>query len=95
MVIDTGFTEFLALPSEYFEGLNLPIVGLQRMAMADGSISTLPVYEALAQWHGMPLATHAVRIEGTALLGMPLLQESRLRVDVAPGGPVQISPLNQ
>ncbi|NQT88091.1 clan AA aspartic protease [bacterium] len=95
LVIDTGFTEFIALPSECIERLHLPLIGLQRMILADGSVATLSVYEAIVHWHGAALPIQALEIEGSALLGMALLQDSHLAMDVIVGGRVQIAPLPQ
>jgi clan AA aspartic protease len=89
-VIDTGFTEFLALPPDCIAALRLPLAGLQRMTLADGSVAVLAVHEAVVHWHDAPVAVQALEIDGGALLGMAMLQGSRLTVDALEGGPARI-----
>jgi clan AA aspartic protease len=92
-VVDTGFTEFVALPADRIAGLGLPLAGLQRIFLADGSATVLMAYEAVVHWHGEDLAVEALEVDAGALIGMALLEGSRLTIDVARGGSVQIEPM--
>jgi len=92
-VIDTGFTEFLALPSARIASLHLPLAGLQRMTLADGTVAVLAVYEVGVHWHGARRTVQVLEVEGGALLGMALLDGSRMTMDVCAGGEVSIEPM--
>ena len=92
-VIDTGFTECIALARDQIAQLGLNMAGLQTMALADGSVKSSPIYDAAIYWHGRWVNVHAIEIGGGALLGMGLLRGSRLTMDVVENGPVQIEPI--
>lgn len=94
-VIDTGFTEFVALPPDRVAGLGLPLVGLQQMILADGSITTVSVHEAVVHWHGARLPVQALEVQGGVLLGMALLRASRVTMDIVEDGPVRIEPMGE
>jgi clan AA aspartic protease len=89
-VIDTGFTGFLALPADLIAALGLPLAGLQRTFLADGSETVLIAYEATVHWHGEELVVKTLEVEGDALIGMSLLEGSCLTMEVAKGGSVHI-----
>lgn len=91
--IDTGFTGFLTLPSDQIARLGLPWLGLKNGILADGREVVLNLFEAVVDWHGQPRRVPALEVERGALLGMALLEGSRLTLDVAEGGQVQIEPL--
>ena len=93
-VIDTGFTEFLALPSARIASLQLPLAGLQRMTLADGTVAVLAVYEGVVHWHGARRTVQVIEVDGGALLGMALLDGSRMTMEVCDGGAVSIEPLD-
>jgi len=92
-VVDTGFTEFIALPPDRIARLGLPLAGLQQMLLGDGSVAVLAVYEVVVQWRGGAVAVQALEVEGGALVGMGLLQGSRPTMDVVTDGPVRIEPI--
>jgi clan AA aspartic protease len=92
-VIDTGFTDRLALPPEVVEDLGLPLRGSADVVLADGSIETLPIYRVRLNWHGRELTVRAYGAAGVPLVGMALLSGSELRVRVVEGGPVEIEEL--
>jgi len=92
-VIDTGFTESLALPRHTIARLGLPFRGSQRVTLGDGRDANVPMHRALVEWHGHPVPVVVLAMDGGALLGMALLQGSRLTVDVTDGGPVRIDAL--
>ena len=93
-IVDTGFTGYVTLPADRIARLGLPLLGLRRMTVADGSPAVLMVYEVVVHWHGAALRVQALEVDGGALLGMALLDGSRLSIDVVAGGSVRIAPID-
>jgi len=93
-VLDTGFTEFLALPVAAVTRLRLPYRGSQHVTLADGGETELATYRAIVEWHGHALPVSVLAIESGALVGMALLHGSRLTLDAVENGPLQIEPLS-
>jgi clan AA aspartic protease len=93
VTIDTGFTGFLALPSDLIARLGLPCLGLRTGILADGREAVLNLFEAVVDWHGERRRVTALEIRRGALLGMGLLHGSRVTLDVVENGPLQIEPL--
>ena len=91
--IDTGFTDFLVVPSPLARRLCLPTVGAKPATLADGSETTLSVVAAFVHWHGQPLLVPALQADGGVLIGMALLHGSLLTVAVVEDGDVRIRPL--
>lgn len=92
-VIDTGFTDRLTLPPGLVEELELPLRGSAEVALADGSIETLPMYRIRLLWHGRERTIRAYAASGDPLVGMALLSGSELRIRVTGGGTVEIEEL--
>jgi clan AA aspartic protease len=92
-VVDTGFSEALAVPQTYVVALGLVFLHTSQMELADAVTAQLHAYEAWVDWHGarVPVQVHAA--EGKPLLGMGLLAGSRLTIDVTQGGAVTVEPL--
>lgn len=89
-VIDTGYNGYLTLPSHLVRTLQLPFAGHRRGTLADGSITRLDVYLATVVWHGQQKGVLISQAAGTALVGMSLLEGSRLTMDVEDRGNVTI-----
>lgn len=89
-VIDTGYNGYLTLPSHLVTVLQLPFAGHRRGTLADGSITRLDVYLASVVWHGRLKDVLISRTAGTPLIGMSLLEGSRLAMDVVDGGAVTL-----
>jgi len=93
-VIDSGFTDWLFVPTAVAEQLDLPLRGSVEAELADGRVERLPVHRARVSWHGRTRSVKAyVAPAGEALIGMSLLRGSRLTVDAVPGGDVRIEEL--
>jgi predicted aspartyl protease len=92
-VMDTGFTGHLTLPPESIRSLSLVAQGFVEANLADGSTTTLDVYEANVLRHGEYIRAPVYETEGGSLAGMSLLSGSRLTVDAIPGGEVTIRPI--
>lgn len=91
-VLDTGFTEYLALPAAIVRQLGWPKIYTDRMMLADRSIVVFDVFDGVIDWHGQDRAIE-VHAGGDVLIGMSLLYGSRLTVDVVDGGPLTIESL--
>jgi len=93
--IDTGFTGFIALPSEEIARLGLPFLGFKEATLGDGSTTMLGMFAGFVQWHERVLRVPVLETEGGALVGMRLLDSSRLTMDVLENGPVRIEAIEQ
>ena len=93
-VVDTGFTDEVALPLDIISRLNLPSAETSvRVTMADGSIGYANRYIAYIQWHGQRREVSVLNMEGDPLIGMELLRGSSVNIDAMPGGAVTITEL--
>lgn len=94
VLVDTGFTGVITLPARVIASLGLVGQLGGTVTMADGSVRQFGRYQAEVDWDGV---WRTVRITGfgtqEALLGMGMLDGHSLRMDVTPGGVVEITPL--
>ncbi len=93
VTVDTGFTGFLALPPDLIVRLGLPCLGLRTGFLADGREAVLNTFEAVVDWHGQRRRVTALEIRRGGLLGMGLLDGSRVTFDAVQDGRLQIEPL--
>ena len=89
-LIDTGFNRFLTLPPSLVSELGLSYVTGGRLTLADGSESSFEVYDVTVLWHGQPRDVYAYATESTPLVGMALLDNHDLSIQVREGGRVVI-----
>ena len=89
-VIDTGYNGYLTVPAHLIAALHLPFAGHRRGTLADGSVVVLDVYLATVVWHGRPKDVLVSQAAGTPLVGMALLQGTRLTMTVIDNGDVTI-----
>ena len=92
-VIDTGYTEYLTLPLTWIDALGLIYADTSSTTMADGSVVVIDLFEATIVWDGQARAIVADRMECAPLIGMSLLYDHLLTMEVVDGGPVTIAPL--
>lgn len=92
-VIDTGYNGYLTLPGSLVTALHLPFAGYRRGTLADGSVTRLDAYLARIVWHRQQKDVLILQATGTPLIGMSLLDGSRLTIDVVDGGHVAIDEL--
>jgi clan AA aspartic protease len=92
-IIDTGYNGYLTLPSELITELGLPFAGYRSGTLADGSTVVLDVYLAAVIWHQSQTEVLVAQAAGRPLIGMSLLQGSRLTIDAIEGGDVVIEEL--
>ena len=60
-VVDTGFTDYLTLLPAQIHQLGLSFSHNIRVRLADGTITSVRVYDAVVRWHGSEV--HASVIE--------------------------------
>lgn len=91
--IDTGFDGSLSLPPTLIDALGLPWRRRGRALLADGSESVFDIYEATIMWDGAPRRIAVDAADTDPLLGMALLYNYELTVQVVEGGRVMIQAL--
>ena len=93
VVVDTGFTGSLTLPTAVIGRLDLPSAGGRTFELANGESFDFDVYDGWVLWHGRRSRVVVLQAESTPLLGVELLWGSRLTVDALAGGTVEIEEL--
>ena len=94
VVLDTGFEGYLTLPPRTIRQLELPPKGDQQNAeIANGEVVQFSLYTGTVLWNGRPRRVDVIETDSDPLLGMALLQGSRVTLDVRYGGPVTVTPL--
>ncbi len=88
--IDTGYNGFLTLPHALVAELGLAHRGRGRATLADGSEALLDVYEVAVIWDGDLRNVRAAAADFIPLVGMRMLDQHSLYVDVRDGGRVVI-----
>ena len=88
--IDTGFSGCLTLPRRDIERLQLDFKRQSEVVMADGSSKRVDVYDAEIVWWGPPQIIEVHELETERLIGISLLTGYMLKIDVRPGGSVEI-----
>lgn len=92
-IIDTGFTGFLTLPPALVAALGLSWMSRQPGILADGSVDIFDVYAVTVMWDGQPRVVEVEAADTEPLVGMSLLAQYSLRIDVLSGGVVTIAAL--
>ena len=93
-VVDTGFEGEIALPRDIIAKVNAAYAGPQTIRLADGTFGKESRYIATIQWDGDNREVEILSLRtGVALLGVELLADNRLTIDLADGGEVSIEPL--
>ena len=94
VVLDTGFTGYLTLPSESIGQLGLRSAGQRTFELANGEMFDFQVYLGSVSWHGRPSDVLVLQSDSGPLLGMALLWGSRVTMDVLNDGDVAIEDLS-
>ena len=89
-VIDTGYTGFLTLPATLVAELGLPFAYIGRAFLANDDEVTFDVHDVTVLWDGRPRHIKADATGSTPLVGMLLLDNHSLNIQVERGGPVVI-----
>jgi clan AA aspartic protease len=90
-VVDSGFSAALTLPKTTIAALGLARQSAGGAALADGSFHQFDVYAGDVEWNGNWRAILVWAVGGEALIGMQLLAGHELRIEVVPGGAVEIT----
>ena len=91
--LDTGFTGFLALPPSLVQQLNLTTAGNRTVMLANGSVRMHTTYLASVIWHDRLRLVRVFGMGDKPLIGMALLNGSKVTLNVVEDGPVTIEPL--
>lgn len=92
LVVDTGFTGTLVLPSAVVAALGLSWRSGGVAVLANGLNHQTDYYDVELEWGSGWLTVLAMSLGPEALLGMQLLAGHRLTVEGSPGGAVEIAP---
>jgi clan AA aspartic protease len=92
-VIDTGFNGFLTLPVPEIARLQFPYEGTMRVELGNGQEVELDVFSGSVLWDGQVRTGLVLAADGTPLIGMALLEGSRVCLDVIANGSVSIERL--
>lgn len=90
-VVDTGFTSYLTLPTEFIERLGLQSVANLPMFLADGSENEYPFYQGNVLWHDRLRSAAIIALDADPLIGTKMLMGNRLTVEFRDGGEVIIA----
>lgn len=89
-IVDTGFTDFLTLPTTVILALGLAPAGSMRVALAHGSEINLQSHLGDVLWDGQRRTVMVLEADGDPLVGMAMLYGYELYVHVVDGGRVTI-----
>lgn len=92
-LVDSGFTSSLTVPVSAATALSLVRQSVGTATLGDGSVRQFDVYAAEVEWDGAWRPVLAWGVGNESLLGMGLLAGHQLRIEVKPGGVVEIAPL--
>lgn len=92
-IIDTGFTGFLTLPPAVVAALGLSWLSRQPGILADGSVDIFDVHVGSVLWDSQPRVVEVEAADTEPLVGMSLLAQHSLHIDVTNGGVVTITAL--
>jgi len=92
-VVDTGFTNFLTLRDRHIADLELQWQGTASAQLADSRSTTADIYMAQAMWDGKSVTIAVAALQSIPLVGMQLMKNYRLTIDVVPGGLLQLEQL--
>lgn len=88
--IDTGFSAFLSLPSQTIEHLGLQPRDVLIAVLADGSEVEVQTFRAQVMWNNETRNIYVLQAESHPLIGMALLENCSLQIDVRDGGRVLV-----
>ena len=92
-VVDTGFSEFLLLPTALRESSGAKVEREERLTLGDGSVASMGAYIVEVEWFDSWRTIKTYASDGEALVGMKLLKGHDLHIRVVPGGEVRVSPV--
>lgn len=93
-IVDTGFTGCLTLPKRLVDQLKLSWLGHAQGLLADGSAHVFDAYLGIVVWDGDRRTVEVDGADSDPLVGMGLLRDHELRVEVVEGGAVIVEALS-
>ena len=90
--LDTGFNGELALPLRVIERLGLVPDDALVVILANGDRIMMTRYSAKLDWQDQPIEAEVLQTEQESAIGMALLENSNLTIQVWDGGNVLIEP---
>ncbi len=90
VIIDTGFSAFVTLPRKHIAALGLRFEGVMEVVLADGSKVEAETYTAQVDLDGDLRDVYVVHAESHPLIGMALLENCSLQIEVRDGGRVLV-----
>ena len=91
VVVDTGFSGWISLPSAIVSQLELPWSRRGMGELADGSAAIFDIYEGAVVWDSQVRRVWVDEIDAAPLLGMSLLDGHKLTIEAWAGGDVTIA----
>lgn len=67
-----------------------PYAHSQSFILGNGELAQLDAFEGVVHWHGREIELKVLETDGNPLIGMKLLEGSRLIIDVLDGGDVTV-----
>jgi clan AA aspartic protease len=92
-VADTGYNGHITLSQSFINSLGLTFSGIVRGMLADGSMISMSTYLADVVWLNEIKKIVVTEADGGPLIGMALLEQNRITIDVINGGKVDVQPL--
>ena len=89
-VVDTGFNDYLTLPSQVVAVMNLPLYTTTLARLADGSQQSISIHAARIRWDDREQLVPVLSTGIKPLLGTALLQGFCLTVDFIDDGMVKV-----
>ncbi len=93
-IVDTGFNGWLSLPPDVISQLNLRWKRRGRAILGDGSECVFNIYEAVVIWDGIHLTIPIDEADSEPLIGMLLMENYQLIVQVFEGRIVELRKIN-
>ena len=93
-VVDTGYNGYLTLPPSVVKEIGLHYVSSDPAFLADGSEIIFDVYSVIVDLGDRSLQVDAHIANATPLIGMRLLRQHDLNIQVIEGGRVAIQPID-
>jgi clan AA aspartic protease len=92
-LVDTGFEGELSLPSNLAAELDAITIGQRPIQVADGTRSYRPLLQIEAEWTDEPRSIEVLIIENEPLLGIEMLADNLITIEMTDGGEVAVEPL--
>jgi len=89
-ILDTGFNDQLTMPRSLIQSLGLPFQTVGEAKVAGEVLISTTYFQATVRWGDVQKRISVMELEGAPLLGMALLIQHRIMLDVIAGGSVTI-----